>query len=234
MKRKPEKTVKFLCSYGGRILPRKSDGELRYVGGLTRVLAVHRSISYSGESSFVSYVLVYVCIYFEFRRFELTRISAIAELMAKLVEFCGFSVTLRCQLPGGDLETLVSVKSDEELANLLEEYEKPSKESSSTAPSPMKIRAVLAPLAKEAASVSPRPSSSASSSDFSPNHSPRYCSPPAGPSSPIGFQNGAGKLRCYPCYGPGLLPPPRVLCAAPCCRSHGQLSHPNRHRIWTN
>ncbi|XP_031375973.1 uncharacterized protein LOC116213147 [Punica granatum] len=203
MKRKPEKTVKFLCSYGGRILPRKSDGELRYVGGLTRVLAVHRSISYS-------------------------------ELMAKLVEFCGFSVTLRCQLPGGDLETLVSVKSDEELANLLEEYEKPSKESSSTAPSPMKIRAVLAPLAKEAASVSPRPSSSASSSDFSPNHSPRYCSPPAGPSSPIGFQNGAGKLRCYPCYGPGLLPPPRVLCAAPCCRSHGQLSHPNRHRIWTN
>lgn len=43
-------TVKFVCSCGGRILPRKLDGELRYVGGLTRVLAVDRSVSYSGAS----------------------------------------------------------------------------------------------------------------------------------------------------------------------------------------
>lgn len=42
-------TIKFLCSYGGKILPRFTDGELRYVGGLTRVLAVDRSISFSGS-----------------------------------------------------------------------------------------------------------------------------------------------------------------------------------------
>lgn len=46
-KTKPD-TLKFLCSYSGKILPRSSDGVLRYVGGLTRVLAVDRSISYAG------------------------------------------------------------------------------------------------------------------------------------------------------------------------------------------
>ncbi|KAJ0918189.1 hypothetical protein HanRHA438_Chr05g0214861 [Helianthus annuus] len=32
--------VKFLCSYGGKILPRPSDGVLRYVGGDTRILVL--------------------------------------------------------------------------------------------------------------------------------------------------------------------------------------------------
>ncbi|KAG6388934.1 hypothetical protein SASPL_150371 [Salvia splendens] len=41
------KTVKFLYSYGGKIVPRPTDGELRYAGGSTRVLAVDRSISYA-------------------------------------------------------------------------------------------------------------------------------------------------------------------------------------------
>lgn len=41
-------TIKFLCSYGGKILPRYPDGKLRYNGGHTRVLAVPRSISFSG------------------------------------------------------------------------------------------------------------------------------------------------------------------------------------------
>lgn len=43
-------SLKFLCSYGGRILPRSTDGKLRYVGGHTRVLSVHRSISFEGPS----------------------------------------------------------------------------------------------------------------------------------------------------------------------------------------
>lgn len=46
----PAATIKFLCSYGGKILPRHPDGKLRYVGGETRVLAVDRSISFSGQS----------------------------------------------------------------------------------------------------------------------------------------------------------------------------------------
>ncbi|XWS22648.1 hypothetical protein CRYUN_Cryun29cG0054300 [Craigia yunnanensis] len=43
----PSTTVKFLCSYGGKILPHYPDGKLRYHGGETRVVAVDRSISFS-------------------------------------------------------------------------------------------------------------------------------------------------------------------------------------------
>ncbi|CAN1136573.1 hypothetical protein LINPERPRIM_LOCUS21175 [Linum perenne] len=114
--------IKFLCSYNGKIAPRSSDRKLRYIGGLTRVFAVHRSISF-------------------------------AELMVKLGEFCGQSVELKCQLPNGDLETLISIKSDEELANLFEEYDRCCPGS--------KIRAVLF-SPKQLKTISPTPSDTAS------------------------------------------------------------------------
>lgn len=42
----PVKKVKFLCSFGGKILPRPNDGVLRYVGGQTRIISVKRDISF--------------------------------------------------------------------------------------------------------------------------------------------------------------------------------------------
>src|ERR1044072_8541635 len=39
--------VRFICSFGGKILPRPSDNQLRYVGGDTRIVAVNRSIPFS-------------------------------------------------------------------------------------------------------------------------------------------------------------------------------------------
>ncbi|XP_057493454.1 protein PAL OF QUIRKY-like isoform X2 [Actinidia eriantha] len=117
-------TIKFLCSYGGKILPRYPDGKLRYHGGQTRVLAVDRCISF-------------------------------AELLVKLGELCGTSVTLRCQLPTEDLDALVSITSDEDLANLMEEYDRAS------AP---KIRAFLYPP-KSAKIISPSPSIATVSTD---------------------------------------------------------------------
>ncbi|XP_057495145.1 uncharacterized protein LOC130780226 isoform X2 [Actinidia eriantha] len=42
------KKVKFLCSFGGKILPRPSDGMLRYVGGKTRIIGVRRDVSFNG------------------------------------------------------------------------------------------------------------------------------------------------------------------------------------------
>lgn len=39
--------VKFLCSFGGKILPRPSDGMLRYVGGQTRIISVRRDVTFS-------------------------------------------------------------------------------------------------------------------------------------------------------------------------------------------
>ncbi|KAK9984460.1 hypothetical protein SO802_033985 [Lithocarpus litseifolius] len=116
--------VKFLCSYGGKILPRCTDGTLHYAGGLTRVLAVDRSISFT-------------------------------ELMVKLREFyamkhgyvsglgcgCGTRQFLKkCQLLT-DLETLISITSDEDLVNVIEEHDCAS--SSSMNNRPLKIRAVL-------------------------------------------------------------------------------------------
>ncbi|WOL02462.1 hypothetical protein Cni_G11181 [Canna indica] len=103
--------IKFLCSYGGKILPRRPDGRLRYVGGHTRVLSVPRSISFS-------------------------------ELQVKLRELCGWeTVRLRCQLPTEDMDALVSVTSDEDLANLVEEYYRVG--ASGGRPYPQKIRAIL-------------------------------------------------------------------------------------------
>ncbi|KAL0906467.1 hypothetical protein M5K25_024964 [Dendrobium thyrsiflorum] len=39
--------VKFLCSFGGKITPRQSDGALSYVGGLTRIIAVRRDSTFN-------------------------------------------------------------------------------------------------------------------------------------------------------------------------------------------
>ncbi|KAF5202572.1 Octicosapeptide/Phox/Bem1p protein [Thalictrum thalictroides] len=117
-------TIKFLCSYGGKILPRYPDGKLRYVGGETRVLAVDRSISF-------------------------------AELLVKMRELYGSSVTLRCQLPEEDLDALISITSDEDLGNVIEEYDLASQVTGSS----LKIRAFLWPP-KSIKKVSPTTSTS--------------------------------------------------------------------------
>ncbi|KAL8150132.1 hypothetical protein V2J09_019940 [Rumex salicifolius] len=132
-------TIKFLCSYGGKILPRHSDAKLRYVGGHTRVLAVDRSISFS-------------------------------ELLLKLEDLCGTTVCLKCQLPTEDLDALISIKSDQDLVHLIEEYGLGNSNRSS-----LKIRAfLLNPKTGHQQKTSPSSSdtsspksSSSSSSSFS-------------------------------------------------------------------
>lgn len=135
-------TIKFLCSYGGKILPRYPDGKLRYLGGQTRVLAVDRSISFP-------------------------------ELMLKLAELCGASVSLRCQLPTEDLDALVSITCDEDLGNLIEEYDRAASPLSA-----LKIRAFLSPP-KSIKKISPPPSSASSSSSYgtAPISTPRSPAP---------------------------------------------------------
>ncbi|CAA0833595.1 Octicosapeptide/Phox/Bem1p family protein [Striga hermonthica] len=53
----PKSRLKFLCSHGGRILPRPSDGHLKYVGGETRVISVPIDISFQELMKKVSYKL---------------------------------------------------------------------------------------------------------------------------------------------------------------------------------
>lgn len=58
-----EQRVKFLCSHGGKILPRPSDGQLKYVGGETRLIAVPTNITFSGQSDLSPYYMVFIAEY---------------------------------------------------------------------------------------------------------------------------------------------------------------------------
>nr|GMD92919.1 uncharacterized protein LOC109165864 [Ipomoea batatas] len=42
----PKDRIKFLCSLGGKIIPRPTDGHLKYVGGETRVISIPRDIKF--------------------------------------------------------------------------------------------------------------------------------------------------------------------------------------------
>ncbi|KAA8522921.1 hypothetical protein F0562_009344 [Nyssa sinensis] len=87
------KKVKFLSSFGGKILPRPSDGVLRYVGGQTRIISVRRDASFD-------------------------------ELVQKMVDTYGQNVVIKYQLPEEDLDALVSVSCQDDLENMMDEYEK--------------------------------------------------------------------------------------------------------------
>lgn len=83
--------MKFLCSFGGKILPRPSDGKLRYVGGETRIISIQKNISWD-------------------------------ELVIRTSSICNQPHAIKYQLPDEDLDALISVSSDEDLQNMIEEY----------------------------------------------------------------------------------------------------------------
>ncbi|XP_054805057.1 uncharacterized protein LOC129308082 isoform X2 [Prosopis cineraria] len=86
------KKIKFLCSFGGRILPRPNDGKLRYVGGETRIISLRKNITWK-------------------------------QLMEKTCAIWNVTHITKYQLPGEDLDALISVCSDEDLNHMIEEYE---------------------------------------------------------------------------------------------------------------
>ncbi|KAK1409364.1 hypothetical protein QVD17_35890 [Tagetes erecta] len=57
------------------------------------------------------------------------------ELIVKLWDACGPSMSLRCQMPYADLDALVHVTSDAELAYVIEEYDQCNED--------LKIRVIL-------------------------------------------------------------------------------------------
>lgn len=82
--------MKVLCSFGGKILPRPSDGKLRHVGGETRIIRIRKDISWE-------------------------------ELVQKTLSIYNQAHVIKYQLPGEDLDALVSVSCDEDLQNMMEE-----------------------------------------------------------------------------------------------------------------
>ncbi|XVE66660.1 hypothetical protein DITRI_Ditri08aG0096200 [Diplodiscus trichospermus] len=89
--------AKFMCSYGGKIQPRSHDNQLSYVGGETKILAVERNIKFSS-------------------------------MISKLSALCGgggdADVTFKYQLPGEELDALISVTNDDDLEHMMHEYDR--------------------------------------------------------------------------------------------------------------
>ncbi|VFQ97460.1 unnamed protein product [Cuscuta campestris] len=84
------KKYKFLCSFGGKILPRPGDGKLRYVGGDTHIICITRGISWD-------------------------------EFKEKILTVYSTTYIIKYQLPGEELDALVTVSSGEDLQNMMEE-----------------------------------------------------------------------------------------------------------------
>ncbi|KAL3824803.1 hypothetical protein ACJIZ3_020832 [Penstemon smallii] len=99
----PNSKLRLRCSYGGHIIPRPHDKSLCYVGGDTRIVAVDRQTSLSDLHSRLSQTLLN-----------------------------GRHFTLKYQLPTEDLDSLISLSTDEDLENMIEEYDR------STCASPLK------------------------------------------------------------------------------------------------
>ncbi|GAB4840333.1 hypothetical protein Ancab_021100 [Ancistrocladus abbreviatus] len=113
--------LRLMCSYGGHIVPRSHDKSLCYVGGETRIVVVDRN-------------------------------SSLPELLSRLSKILldGRSFTLKYLLPNEDLDSLITVSTEEDLENMLDEYDRLIANSSPSKPS--RIRLFLFPTKPETAS----------------------------------------------------------------------------------
>jgi hypothetical protein len=119
--------LRLMCSFGGRIVPRPTDKTLCYLGGETRIMAVDRHASLADVHSRLSRSLL-----------------------------GGRPFTLKYQLPNEDLDSLISVSTDEDLDNLVDEYDRIAAPSSSGSGSSRtsRIRLFLFPAKPESSSSS--------------------------------------------------------------------------------
>ncbi|GAB4828878.1 hypothetical protein Ancab_018538 [Ancistrocladus abbreviatus] len=110
-----------MCSYGGHIVPRPHDKSLCYAGGDTRMVVVDRH-------------------------------SSLPDLLSRLSKILlnGRSFTLKYQLPNEDLDSLITVSTEEDLENMVDEYDRLMANSNPSKPS--RIRLFLFPTKPETAS----------------------------------------------------------------------------------
>ncbi|KAK4378541.1 hypothetical protein RND71_000403 [Anisodus tanguticus] len=107
----PNYKVKFMCSYGGKIHPRPHDNQLAYIGGETKILSVDRNTKFP-------------------------------QLISKLAAICDTdTVSFKYQLPGEDLDALISVTNDDDLDHMMHEYDRLYRAS----PKPARLRLFLFP-----------------------------------------------------------------------------------------
>ncbi|GAA0163532.1 hypothetical protein LIER_39614 [Lithospermum erythrorhizon] len=104
--------VKFMCSYGGKILPKPHDHQLSYIGGDTKIISIERNVKFE----LLSHKLASLCDEYE-------------------------GVLIKYQLPDEDLDALISVTNDDDLENMLHEYDRLCKASNR----PARLRLFLFP-----------------------------------------------------------------------------------------
>ncbi|KAK9066923.1 hypothetical protein SSX86_014247 [Deinandra increscens subsp. villosa] len=114
----PTPKLRLMCSYGGHIVPRPQTKSLCYAGGETRIVAVDR-------------------------RTTASTISSLTHHLSRTL-YGNRPFTLKYQLPNEDLDSLVSISSDEDLHNMLEEHDRIA-----TSPTPSRIRLFLFPTRPE-------------------------------------------------------------------------------------
>ncbi|CAH9104774.1 unnamed protein product [Cuscuta epithymum] len=102
--------LRLMCSYGGHIVPRPHDKSLCYVGGDTRIVVADRQSSLSDLSIRLSKTLL-----------------------------GGRSFSLKYQLPNEELDSLISVTTDEDLENMIDEYDRINSNSSGTRTSRLRL-----------------------------------------------------------------------------------------------
>ncbi|KAJ7954148.1 Octicosapeptide/phox/Bem1p family protein [Quillaja saponaria] len=130
--------LRLMCSYGGHIVPRPHDKSLCYVGGDTRIVVVERHTSLSDLSS----------------RLSKTFLN-------------GRPFTLKYQLPSEDLDSLISVTTDEDLDNMIDEYDRTAANSSNPSVRPSRIRLFLFPAKPDSSqSIGPLLDNSTKSEDW--------------------------------------------------------------------
>lgn len=97
-------------------MPRPSDGHLKYVGGETRVVAVPRHITFSGVVSLLLANAKYSCAY-------CVHATELKERVSEMVE--GETV-LKYQIMPEELDILVSVRNDEDVKHMIQQYDQNS------------------------------------------------------------------------------------------------------------
>ncbi|XP_073143791.1 uncharacterized protein [Henckelia pumila] len=91
----PPLKLRLMCSYGGHIIPRPHDKTLCYIGGDTRIIVIDRQTSLADLHHRLSKTLLH-----------------------------NQEFSLKYQLPNEDLDSLISVTTDEDLENMVEEYDR--------------------------------------------------------------------------------------------------------------
>ncbi|XP_023762817.2 uncharacterized protein LOC111911259 [Lactuca sativa] len=124
--------LRLMCSSGGHIVPRPHDKTLCYVGGETRMVVVDRHTTLLDLTNRLSKTLLR------------SSSSSTPTPMAST------SFTLKYQLPSEDLDSLISVTTDEDLENMIEEYERLN--SSSAGSKSSRLRLFLFPTKLESVS----------------------------------------------------------------------------------